>query len=64
MCKRNETYDTVKGWWEYVPNVVKQVSVRAELTDDHHRGDMCIFWDTDAKLPNVHLLATLACAWQ
>ena len=64
MCKGDGTYDTIKGRWKYIPNVVKQVTVRAELTDDHHRGDTCIFWDADAKLSDMHMLVILAMAWQ
>ena len=46
------TYDTVKGWRSYVPYVVERISVRAELDDDHHRHDMCIFRNTNTQLPN------------
>ena len=46
------TYDAIQGWWLDVANVVKQIAVRAQLTDYHDGSVSGIGRDADTEEAN------------
>lgn len=50
LMSQKATYNFVQGRWADIPHVVKQIAIRAELTDDHNRCIPRIFRNANPEL--------------